>query len=216
MFSNTSATTNALKSLLVTAALVFATAACDGPVGPEGPEGPPGQDGAQGPQGPEGPQGPAGEDGNANATLYIFDGHDFGSSVSTSRCVPATLQETNGSSWQHYLFNEVSSGVRWYAVPGVGPTQGGVGSEYRVSYDWTTNAPCANEGRHYFRRQSGNGEEFDQIRIIQIEATNSEDCTGGGCLRAATAPELPADLDISDYDAVMAYYGLSEADAIRL
>lgn len=55
--------------------------ACEGPEGPMGPQG------QQGPQGEQGPQGAPGEDGTANATVHIFDGHDFSSSLVTDLCL---------------------------------------------------------------------------------------------------------------------------------
>lgn len=221
-----------LKPLLVAIALTLATAACDGPVGPQGDSGPQGE---QGPQGPGGPQGAPGEDGqdgpdgrdgqdgqdgqdgdNANVTLYVFDGHDFNDQTFVQLCTPsANEQEHDQSAWLHYLIDEIPGVVpnQYYSIPGFAANDE---TFFDVLVDFDANA-CPGDSRHFISQSAFDQRlAFDRIHVIQIEASNVEDCTGGGCLRAATAPELPVDLDISDYDAVVDHYGLTEADAVRL
>lgn len=218
--------TKTMKALLVAFVLVFATAACDGPVGPQGdpgPQGPAGEDGSQGPQGPagddgadgqdgqdgqQGPQGPAGEDGNANVTQYTFAGHDFSS---TNEAIldftGITTEEMNQSAWLVYLIR-ASGNV--YPIPGWGLSGN---TEYRIyRFHLASNNGTA---RTVVVRHDGPGEEYAEIIVIRIVANNTEDCPGG-CLRASPESLIPSDLDVWDYHAVLDYYGLTEEDAIRL
>lgn len=219
MYNTITSTTSVLKSFFVAFALVMITAACDGPVGPEGPVG---ADGAQGPRGPEGedgargPRGPAGEDGNANVTVYVFDGHDFragGDGFQATRRVPLSSEaEFDDSAWLFYL---VYDNYR-YPVPGFGYAGE---KEYREWHLWSSDASWGSFHIVRLFDPEDDAEEsiaYSEIRIIRIEGSHVEDCTGGGCLRGATSPEFPADLDISDYAAVVEYYGLTEDDIVRM
>lgn len=234
------ATPNVLKSLLVVVALVLATAACDGPVGPQGdrgPQGTAGEDGSQGPEGPQGPagddgadgqngqdgqdgqdgqqgpQGPAGEDGNANVTLYIFEGHDFFNDSHVTFRELSDIENPLDYTWLVYLVRRPGTQFRQYLIPGRGSCCDG---EYAVETLTFPENPNNNTFQFEIGLVAGGGEEFDEIHIYQIGVSNVEDCSGGSCLRASPESLLPSDLDVSDYNAVMDYYGLTEADAVRM
>lgn len=203
-------------------ALVFATAACDGPIGPQGdtgPQGPAGEDGSQGPagndgaDGQQGPQGPAGEDGNANAEMFIYDGHNFtnaGDGFRAEGCIPVSIsqQEMLETTWLYY----VRHNQLLYSLPGPGI---GNGSTY-ITHMQIGNTTCGGDPLWRIDRVDGTGDLYHDIRIVRLENSGVQDCTGGGCLRAEGSSPIPSDLDVSDYQAVMDYYGLSEEDAIRL
>lgn len=221
MLQTRSTIAHTLTFLLVVCALTLATAACDsqGPEGPRGPQGPAGEDGAQGPQGPQGPpgedgqDGQDGEDGNANVTLYIFDGHDFvGTTGVFGVQVPVESEtEVLESAWFVYLVDPVADALEYvYHIPGVG--YNGI-TQFRVDHRWDEGSSSA---FFVLRWTDGPGGEYRQIHIVQIEDSNVEDCTGGGCLRASSEPAIPDDLDTSDYDAVIEYYGLTEDDIVRM
>lgn len=194
-----------LKALLTAFTLLLFTAACDGPVGPEGPRG---AQGEQGEQGPQGPQGPAGEDGNANVTLYVFDGHDFTASISTTRCISTvSADDFHDSAWLVYF---ATNTTHRYAIPG------NIGANYYTFDSYADSAlPCPDVAEFWLRRSDGPGNNLQSIHILQVEGTTTVDCTGG-CLRAEGAPLIPEDLNVTDYDAVMDYYGLTENDIVRM
>jgi hypothetical protein len=63
----------------------------------------------------------------------------------------------------------------------------------------------------------GPGEAYNGIHVFRIESSAVEDCTDGtGCKLKNTGSIIPSDLDLSDYQAVMDYYGLTEEDAVRV
>jgi hypothetical protein len=153
-----------------------------------------GPQGEQGPEGPQGEQGPPGEDGNANVTLYVFDGYDFTGEDFTNRFVDLNSeQEMRESAWLYYLVlfpNEI-----YYSVPGVGS----FGGEYLVGRQWT-----GGSSRHVINCVSGGCGEYGEIHIIRIEGSNVVDN------RSKQADSIiPDDLDVTDYNAVLEHYGIS-------
>src|SRR5690606_22198983 len=97
--------------MLVPCLMLFAS--CEGeqgevgPAGQDGDEGIAGTDGEEGSAGADGEDGAKGETGNANATLYKFDGHDFSESDYTARLVEsANEQELSESAWLVYFMFE--------------------------------------------------------------------------------------------------------------
>lgn len=180
--------------LLTTILLSFALfLGCEGPEGPAGPKGPQGEQGAQG---PEGPQGPA---GNANVTVHIFDGHDFSNDAVADSTEGVSVNFENESvaiqnSWNIYL-KDVSG---WYLdVPGWGINHQ---SEYYTGHIWNETDSRMN---FWIQVVEGPGEQYEEIHIVQIEANNTEDHTSG----KQAANLIPENLDMSDYEAVMDYYG---------
>lgn len=217
---------NPLTGHFVVLTLIFATAACDGPVGPQGdtrpqgeqgergPRGPAGEDGQDGQDGERGPRGPAGEDGNANVTLYVLDGYEF--AYPTDRVIKCidlnSEQEMIESAWLYYL---VMADGRSFSVPGEGSNR----EEYGVFRIWNAGG-CPNESAHrIYRGNDGfyGTYAYANIHIIRIESSNVLDPSGlSAGLRSFADSLIPADLDVSDYHAVMDYYGLDEGDFIRM
>lgn len=176
-------------------AICLAAGACEGPEGPQGEQGP---QGPEGPRGEQGPEGPAGEDGNANVTLYVFDGYDFTGEDFTARFVNLNSQEEmRESAWLYYLVlfpNEI-----YYAIPGFGS----FGGEYLVGRQWT-----GSSSRHVINCVDGGCGEYGEIHIIRIAGTNVVDN------RSKNVDSLiPQDLDISDYNAVLEHYGISHSES---
>lgn len=187
---------------------------CEGPEGATGPQGEQGLEGAtgpqgeQGPEGPEGPQGPQGIEGNANATLFIFEGHNFNSTQTALRDVED--DEPFLSAWLTYLIIHQTSSDLIYVVPG--PIHG-MNSTYSVTHNYFGEG-WADEGtlRTVISRASGGGETYDAIHILRIRSSNTEVMSSfqdDSFAEINLKHELiPADLDVSDYHAVLDYFGL--------
>lgn len=170
-----------------------------GPVGPQGPEGP---QGPQGPEGPQGPQGPAGddgedgadgedgEDGNANVTLYEFAGHDFSVVAEVELRIGLNNEsEMLQSAWHVYLLH--GSGYV-YHIPGPGHV---ARTNYQVRHLWDGSTDEAQ-----FEIISTIGlisDVYSDIHIIRVEANNS--------VAGKQVADYP---DMSDYHAVVEYFGL--------
>lgn len=176
----------------------FITIACEGPEGPMGPQG------QQGPQGEQGPQGTPGEDGTANATVHIFDVHDFSSSLATDLCLGENIShpEMIESSWNVYLGRDNGDfDLIYWHIPGLGNFGA---SEYDAvtAYDFPGTICLSEQPLIEIRRRSGPGEEYDEIRIVQIVASNVIDHRGKQ--EVARSPEIP---DVSNYYALVDYFG---------
>ncbi|MFW6088755.1 MAG: hypothetical protein ACODAB_03310 [Gemmatimonadota bacterium] len=184
--------TNQLRArarLLIAFAFVLTTA-CEGDRGPTGPQGP------QGPEGAEGAQGPTGEDGNANVTVHIFDGHDFSQSFFVDLCMGEGIdaQETAESSWRAYLgLDSPDFGLLLFHVPGAGI---GGDSEYLTvtAYDASAVNCSSPQSLTEIFLYEGPGEAYDEIRIIQIAAD-------------AVIDNRSSSSDVTDYHAVLAGFG---------
>lgn len=137
-----------------------------------------------------------GADGNANVTRYIFPGHDYSGTYFTEHEIDVTEAEMEESAWQVYLVRTFSDGILAYHVPGwAGP---GGNSQYRVVHETTSLRHEVN-----ILLQDGPGEEYDNIYIIRIAASNTEDMSssvGGSSI-------IPDHLDVSNYEEVAEYYG---------
>ncbi|MCW9708493.1 collagen-like triple helix repeat-containing protein [Fodinibius salsisoli] len=167
-------------------------AGCEGPIGPQGPQG---ESGEQGEQGPEGPQG---EDGNANVTLYIYDGHDFSSSSLARREVTGVTEtEMNESEWNVYL---VHPSGWYYHLSGYGVSDS---TMYFASHRWVDNDPGFVD--FWVEAAEGPGEEYTEIRIIRTAVNNIND-----------ERSKIYGLDFSNYKEVAEFYGLSEKEAVRV
>jgi hypothetical protein len=172
-------------------------AGCEGPEGATGPQGP------QGEQGPEGPQGPQGIEGNANATLFIFEGHNFNAAQTALRDVED--DEPLLSAWLTYLVIHQTSSDLIYVVPG--PIHG-MNSAYSVTHNYFGEG-WADEGtlRTVISLSSGNGETYDAIHILRIRSSDTEAMSSfqdDSYTEINLMDELiPAELDVSDYHAVL-------------
>lgn len=183
-------------------------AACDGDTGPAGPTGPqgtqgeagtPGDPGPQGDQGAQGEQGAPGADGNANVIVHIFGGHDFSADAVAEICLGGDLgqQEFVDSSWTVYLGAEVPPlDMVHLHVPGMA-----YGGEYVaiIGYDGAAAVCPTAQGLVNIGLVSGPGEAYEEIRIVQVLASDVVDHTV-----AAASGVAP---DLTDYDAVLEYYG---------
>jgi len=196
----------AILLLLFGIALALITG-CRGAEGPTGPQGAEGPQGPQGEQGPEGEQGPPGEDGNANVTMHIFDGHDFSVVPNIDFCLGdnITEQEMVESLWKVYLGTEVEEfGFVYWHIPGVANA-----TEYGAitAYDSLGNL-CSDELAQPVidvARVDGPGEEYQEIRIIQILANTVVDHRNN----QINNDLVPDFLDLTDYQMVVDYFGSS-------
>lgn len=142
-----------------------------------------------------------GADGNANATLYIFPGYDFTGEDFTTRFVDLdSEQEMRESAWLYYLISTVGDPL-YYNVPGFGA----FGGEYLVGRQWGSTL-----SRHIINCLSGGCGEYGEIHIVRIAANNTVDN------RKQKGAIIPDHLDVSDYEAVVEYYGLSDEDAVGI
>lgn len=145
-------------------------------------------------EGPTGPTGPEGPQGNANVTMYRFDGHDFEDIPKAFREIEDIRRqsEMHNNIWLVYLV----SGILVYHIPG-----NVQGSDYRVSHFWDSNSGTV---QFLIGRITNGGtfQRFGEIRIIRIAP---------GEIVGKQKPDqgvVPASLDVSDYKAVIGYYGL--------
>ena len=132
--------------------------------------------------------GPAGEDGNANVTLYILDGHDFSDSANLQRYldIVESSEEVTQSQWSAYLVTD--SGVT-YQMPGLGFN--GV-SEYRSYHQYST--LTNGSFRLNIMLEDGPGEEYEAVHLFRVEASEVDDLSSGSIT-----------LDLDDYDNIMEY-----------
>lgn len=146
-----------------------------------------------------------GVDGNANATLYLFPGYDFGGSSNfTNRCIELNSeQELRECAWIYYLVSGTTNPL-YYSVPGFGA----FGGEYLVGRQW--GSLCGSSAsRHVITCVDGTCGEYDEIHILRIEASNVID---NRSKRAGVV--IPDDLDLSDYREMMGYYGFSQSEPL--
>ncbi|PAU93633.1 hypothetical protein CK503_10790 [Aliifodinibius salipaludis] len=141
-----------------------------------------------------------GADGNANVTRYIFPGYDFSSNNYNPLNIPVDDKaEMVESAWLVYLVGQSSPNVdeAYWSIPGYGNN----GNTFYTS-----------EHHYYDSREevvfaiscdpNVQGEQYDRIEIVQIEASNNEDHR-----KQVTETILPKDLDTSNYQEVAEYYG---------
>lgn len=131
-------------------------------------------------------RGTDGADGNANVTRYKFSGHDFSSDSFTTLSVSG-VDNPELSVWLVYL--EFSY---MYHVPGWGVNGT---SEYRVFSDGNSSSILL---------QNGPGELYDNIYMVRIEPSNTEDLSKQVGNKVNIIPDH---LDVSDYEAIAKYYG---------
>lgn len=170
----------------------------------EGPEGPAGPQGTQGPEGPQGPQGPQGEEGNANVTVYIFDGHDFTEKDFANYCFGDLVSEKEmaESDWNFYLgLDDDALDTVYFNIPGTGAFYQ---TEYYSLLTYDADAIICSGPATIAEMGivNGPGEEYKEIRIVQILANNVVDT------RSKQSENInDQKLDMSNYDSVIDYYG---------
>lgn len=150
--------------------MVLAGVACEGPTGPEGPQ------------------------GNANVTVYRFDGHDFDEIPKAFREIEdiRRLSEMHENIWLVYLI----SGVAVYHIPG-----NVRGSDFLIFHSWDSNSETVRFSI-WLSTIGGSNLSFGEIRIIRIAPG---EIVGKQKFHQSS---VPADLDVSDFSAVTGYYGL--------
>jgi hypothetical protein len=186
--------TSRYRLMVLLSVFVFINLGCEGPEGPQGPAGP------QGEQGASGPQGPAGEDGNANVTLHIFEGHDFTEVSYIDLCLGENIsaEETRNSSWHVYLGFDSGDdliGMLYFHIPGF--TFSG-NSEYVVVHGYDHNSLICPEPQPVVEIEldSGPGESYHKIYVFQIEASNVLEHS------KMPADMISNDLDFTDYNSL--------------
>ena len=161
--------------------------------GATGPQGTPGATGPQGPQGvagPTGPQGEKGDPGESNVRLYSFSAHNYASSASYYVMIPEIGPQVDAHLFFVYLV-DTTVDVK-YPIPGQGISGN---STYRV---WWLRIGSSVSLRT--QRSAGPGENYGEMRVITIPIT-----------QMPTGRKALPDIDFSDYDAVVNYYGLEGA-----
>ncbi len=175
---------------------------CEGPEGPVGPAGP------QGSQGPAGPQGPAGEDGNANVSIISLSSDDITWTQSyylgrTANLFTLDTAVVNQDIIDHgtvigylYLYS-------WYPMPFTWENSSGSSRQY-VLFNYKLNTIN-------LYAYSTNGlldpdaiTEYRFMLITDNTVTSGRKAAGSSVLDALE----DAGVDVSDYYAVCAYYGI--------
>lgn len=128
---------------------------------------------------------------NAIVTLYKFDGYDFNSSRLTRIPLDIAVEELENSSWDVYLKYAVPGDTAYFNIPGLGAFGT---SEYSSGHQVISNQPAI-----FVILRTGPGEEYSEIHVIRTEVSEVVDNTTG----RSSAP-----VDMWDYEAVVAYYGL--------
>lgn len=182
---------------LLSLVLILGAAACEGPAGSDGSQG------EQGLQGEQGEQGPKGEDGNANVIRYIFDGHDFSVNTFAPRIIDNVSEsEVLESAWLVYLVNYTGGSLVAFHIPGNGKNSNAL---YKVGHVSLPDDGSGPKLRIAIYLTDGPSEVYEEIHVIRIEQSEIIDNRS-----KAAGKGIPADLDISDYEAVIEYYGLKE------
>lgn len=147
--------------------------------------------------------------GNANVTLYIFDGHDFTADIQVLRTVTG-LSESDflSSSWVVYLVELQTDGdYIFYPIPRSGGIFGLSDYSYASVYSGLGFATFD------IRLTDGPGETYEEIRIIRTAASNVVDNRTSA---PKTASPKGYKLDQTNYEEVAKYYGFSENNTVRI
>lgn len=209
--------------LLLCTAMVLVS--CSGEDGEQGPQGPAG---IQGPQGPTGPQGPAGQDGaagqdgmdgqagadgadgtdgqdgvdgNANVQQYKISLADWPGGAIIEFSLPIDVQDRSNYAFFYYLNN--SSWI--FSVPGRMLD----GSYY--SSVWLTVDTIDPDGYIFFNNSADNAPyqvsagTYNELIIVAVELNSMGAKVNGDNLLNSLKT---AGIDVNDYHAVAAYFGL--------
>ncbi|MEM7368986.1 MAG: hypothetical protein AAF587_10345 [Bacteroidota bacterium] len=194
-----------VKLLLIALfAALFSLTSCEGPegpIGPQGPEGPAGQAGATGPAGADGAdgatgatgatgqQGASGQNGNANVKSYTFTvgNSDYSADNKVTLDVPAITQDIvdNGVVLVYW-----QSSDGWRLLPFTFITSSGL----------TTRTLMSNYSL---------AQVVLQLRTIPVDNTFKYTGTFRIVVIEGNAGKKGYDVDFSDYEAVINYFGLS-------
>ncbi|WP_162418223.1 collagen-like protein [Cyclobacterium roseum] len=142
-----------------------------GPVGPRGERGEPGQKGDQGEMGPAGPrgaQGPKGEQGapgNANVTVYTFDGQDFAINSLKQLEISMSIDDFNNKLFYTYM----KRGNVWYILP----NYGNAGRTYYRTYHQYISNRSAVQITIARVTTTGPGETYEEVKVVAIETTEN-------------------------------------------
>ncbi|WP_020402148.1 hypothetical protein [Gracilimonas tropica] len=132
-----------------------------------------------------------GADGNANVTRYIFPGHDF--TVDSDHSISITVDNADESAWVVYLMKTDANDIDiYYHMPGWGY---GGNTQYSVFHYFNLNLRI--------RAEDGPGEEYDQIKVVRIESSSTNDHTK----QQSEKDLIPETLDLTNYKEVADYYG---------
>ena len=200
-----------LGNLLLVFAL-FGLFACEGPEGPQGPAGPTGPTGATGATGPQGPAGPAGEDGNANVTIVTLSSGDItwvaGTYLGrTANVYSFTETGVNQDIIDHgtvlgYCY--VSYEGLWYPLPFTWENSAGTSRQY-ILFGYSLNTITL-----YAYQTSGvlNPSALTEYRFLLITDNTVTAPKGESSEKAIIEKLTKAGVDVTDYYAVMDYFGL--------
>ena len=170
-----------------------------------------GDDGADGATGPAGTAGTNGTDGNANVHTYVFNNPIWSTSNSYLRLSIGSLSTSvsNGDAILGYVNQTAIANI--FSVPGTVITPNG-NKQYGVSYV-STNYDIISYDPDGSRTATADLPAMTWVKVIIIDSTSTTDTDGNG--RVASTKQLvyneleAADVDVSDYYAVCAYYGIN-------
>ena len=120
------------------------------------------EDGKDGQDGEQGVQGPT---GNANVTLYEFEGtYNFANTSHFQFTCDSTVEEAENSLWQGFIVL-ASDEYLSFSVPGYGTSSS---TFYRLYMD-----TYYGQADMWIERSTGPGETYSKIRIFRILANNT-------------------------------------------
>ncbi len=185
--------------------LGFAVSSCSGDDGADG------ADGATGPAGTAGTNGTDGTDGNANVQTYVFNNPLWSTSNSYLRLSIGSLSTSvsNGDAILGYVNQAAITNI--FSVPGTVITPSG-NKQYGVSYA-SSNYDIISYDPDGGRTATADLPAMTWVKVIIIESTGTTDTDGNGRVAStqqAVYNELEAaGIEVNDYYAVCAYYGIN-------
>jgi len=184
--------------------------ACEGPEGPEGPTGPQGPTGPTGATGPAGPTGPAGEDGNANVTTVslLYDDITWTAGSYLGRTANTFSFTENGVNQDIIDHGTVLGfcylGGNWWAMPFTWENETGTSRQYIFhSYSLNTIALWAYQTSGVLTPNA-----VSEFRFLLITDNTVTAAKGESAEKAIIEKLTKAGVDVTDYYAVMDYFGL--------
>jgi hypothetical protein len=178
--------------------LGFAVSSCSGDDGADGATGPAGTAGTNGTDGADG------ADGNANVQTFIFNNPTWVTNASHMKLYISELTQDvfNNAAVLGYIKINYSS---YYSIPGATPD-----NFFRVYMDL---------GLYTITAEDFNGNNdttpptVEKVKVLIIESTNTTTTDGNG--RGVSPQQViynelaEANVDVNDYYAVCAYYGIN-------
>jgi hypothetical protein len=185
-----------LRSILVVFIFIITVLSCK--------KGDTGAQGDTGPQGVEGPRGPQGISGNANVTVYTFNG-PISMTLGTDLTLSNITQARMDSSLVLAYYIPALYSTDWYPIPGLGGY--GTSVQYQTIYSLR-----ASPGNKFifslrlfnagFTAYNGSTVVWNKVKVIVAPASSI--IPGGR--RAGLAQVI----DLSDYHAVVKFFSLTE------